>query len=76
VEQLYSKVCVIANLCPLEMGALAAAKVTTEGSKRGEIDVRQTTASALNEAAEMNGCANISNRACGSVSVVFELIRK
>jgi hypothetical protein len=76
MEQLYSKVCVIANPGPFEMGASAAAKMTTEGSKRGEIDVRQTAASALNEAAEMNGCANIPNRDCGSVSVAFELIRK
>jgi hypothetical protein len=44
--------------------------------KRVEIDVCQKAASALNEAAEMGGGANVSNGAGRGVSVPFEVIRE
>ncbi len=76
MEQLHSKVGVIANLSSLEMGTSAAAKMLTEGSKGVEIDVRQNAALPLNETAEMGGRSNVSNGAGWGVSVTFEVICK
>jgi hypothetical protein len=76
MEKLHSKTCVIANLSSLEMRASATQKMTTKGIKRVEIEVRQTAAFPLDEAAEMGGSANVSNGAGRRISVAFELIRK
>jgi hypothetical protein len=63
MEQLHSKVGVIANLSSLEMGTSAAAKMLTEGIEHVEIDVRQNATFPLNETAEMDSRSNISNGA-------------
>jgi len=76
MEKLHSKTCVIADLCSLEMRASATAKMATKGMKRVEIDVRQSAASPLNEAAEMGSGSKVSNGAGRGVSVAFEVIRK
>jgi type IV secretory pathway TrbL component len=65
-----------ADLCSLEMRALATAKMASKGMKRVEIDVGQNVASPLHEAAEMGGGSNVSNGAARGVSVAFEVIRK
>ena len=74
MEKLHSKTRMIANLCSLEMRASATAKMTTKGIQRVEIDVCQTTALPMNEAAEMGGGSNVSNGAGRGVSVTFEVI--
>jgi len=74
MKKLRSKPCVIGDLCSLEMGAVATAKMTSKGIKRLEIDVRQNAASSLHEAAEMSGSSNISNGAARGVSIAFEVI--
>ena len=76
MEQLHSKVGVIANLSSLEMGTSAAAKMLTEGIELVEIDVRQNATFPLNETAEMGSRSNISNGACRSKSLAFEVICK
>ena len=48
--------------------------MATKGIKRVAIDVRQDTAFPLNEAAEMGGGSNVSDRAGWRVSVAFEVI--
>jgi hypothetical protein len=63
MEELRSKTCVKADLCPLEMRALATAKMAGKGMKRVAIDLRQNAASPLHEAAEMGGGSNVSNGA-------------
>jgi hypothetical protein len=73
MEKLHSKTRVVANLSSLEMRASASAKMTIKGIQRVEIDVRQTAALPLNEAAEMGGGTNVSNGAGWGISVVFEL---
>jgi hypothetical protein len=74
VEKLHSKTRVVANLSSLEMRASTTAKMTIKGIKRAEIDVCQTTALPLNEAAEMSGGSNVSNGAGRGISVAFEVI--
>jgi hypothetical protein len=76
MEQLHSKVGVIANLSSLEMGTSAAAKMLTEGIEHVEMDVRQNATFPLNETAEMGSRANISNGACRGISFAFEVICK
>src|ERR1700693_4573856 len=68
VEKLHSKTRVIADLCSLEMRASATAKMTIKRTNRIGIDVRQTAAFALNEAAEMSGSSNVLNGAGRGVS--------
>jgi len=74
VEELHSKRRVVANLSSLEMRASATAKMTTKGIQRVEIDVCQTTALPMNEAAEMGGGTNVSNGAGRGISIAFEVI--
>jgi hypothetical protein len=74
MEELHSKLSVIADLSALEMRASATAKMTTKGIQRVEIDVCQTTALPMNEAAEMGGGTNVSNGAGRGVSIAFEVI--
>jgi hypothetical protein len=74
MEKLHSKRRVITDLSSLEMRASTSAKMATEGIKRVAIDVRQNTASSLNEAAEMGGGSNVSNGAGGRVSIAFQVI--
>jgi hypothetical protein len=76
MEKLHSKTCVIADLCSLEMRASATPKMANKDMKRVEIDVRQSTASPLNEAAEMGSGSKVTNRAGRGVSIAFEVIRK
>jgi hypothetical protein len=76
VKKLHSKTRVVADLSSLEMRASAPAKMTTKGIKRVEIEVRQTAAPPLNEAAEMGGGTNVSNGAGRGISVAFEVICK
>jgi hypothetical protein len=75
-EKLHSKSRVIADLCSLEMRTSAAAQMTIKRIHRVGIDVRQSIAFPLNEAAEMGGSSNVSNGACRGVSVAFEVICK
>jgi hypothetical protein len=74
MEKLHSKRRVITDLSSLETWASTPTKMATEGIKRVAIDVRQNTASPLNEAAEMGGGSNVSNGAGRRVSVAFEVI--
>jgi hypothetical protein len=66
----------IADPCSLEMRASATPKMTIKRIDRGGIDVRQNTAFLLNEAAEMDGSADVSNGAGRCVSFAFEGICK
>src|ERR1700693_2499248 len=74
MEELHSKLGVIADFSALEMRASATAKMTAKGIKQIEIDVLQDTAFPLHEAAEMGGGSNVSNGACRGVSLPFEVI--
>jgi hypothetical protein len=74
MEELRSKLGVIADLSPLEMRASATAKMTAKGIKQAEIDVLQNTAFPLDEAAEMRCGPNVANGACRGVSLAFEVI--
>src|SRR4051812_36164771 len=74
MEELHSKLGVIADLSALEMRASATAKMTAKGIKQVEIDVLQETALPLHEAAEMGGSAKVPNGACWGVSIPFEVI--
>jgi hypothetical protein len=74
MKKLRSKTGVIADLCSLEMRAMATPKMAIKGMKRVEIDVRQNAASPLHEAAEMGGGSKVSNGAARGVSVAFEVI--
>ena len=74
MEELRSELSVIANFSALEMRASATAKVAAKGTNYVEIDVAQNIALPLNEAAEMGGRSNVSNRAGWRVSVAFEVI--
>jgi hypothetical protein len=74
MEEPHPKRRVVANLSSLEMRASATAKMTTKGIQRVEIDVCQTTALPMNEAAEMGGSTNVSNGAGRGVSIAFEVI--
>jgi hypothetical protein len=58
------------------MRASATAKMATKDMKHVEIDVRQSAASPLNEAAEMGSGSKVSNGAGRGISVAFEVIRK
>src|SRR5271167_1190932 len=73
VEKLHSKTRVIADLCSLEMGASATAKMTVKRIDRVGIDVRQNITFPLNEAAEMGGGMNVSNGTGWGVSITFEV---
>jgi len=73
MEELHSKLSVIADLSALKMRASATAKMTAKGIKQVEIDVLQGTAFSLHEAAEMGGGADVTNGACRCVSVAFEV---
>jgi len=53
----------IADPCSLEMRTSATPKMTVKRIDRDGIDVRQNTAFLLNEAAEMDGSADVSNGA-------------
>ena len=74
MKELHSELGVIADLSALEMRASATAQMTIKGIKRAEIDVCQTTALPMNEAAEMSGGSNVSNGAGRGISVAFEVI--
>jgi len=74
MEELHSKLGVIADFATLKMRATARAKMTAKGIKQIEIDVLQDTAFPLNETAEMGGGSNVSNGAGRCVSVAFEII--
>jgi hypothetical protein len=56
------------------MWASATAQMTIKRIDRVGIDVRQSIAFPLNEAAEMGGSSNVSNGAGWGVSVAFEVI--
>jgi hypothetical protein len=64
MEELDSKLGVVADLSALEMRTSATPKMSGKGIKQFEIDVFQDTAFPLNEATEMSGSSNISNCAC------------
>jgi hypothetical protein len=74
VEELHSKVGVIADLSTSEMRAAAPEEMAAKRIKYLEIDVRQNAASSLNEAAEMCGGSNIANGTRRSVTVAIEII--
>jgi hypothetical protein len=74
VEELHSEVGVIADLSTSEMRAAAPAQMAAKRIKYVEIDVRQSAASSLNEAAEMCGGSNIANGTGRSVSVAIEIV--
>jgi hypothetical protein len=74
MEKLYSKTRVIADFSSPKMRASTTAEMGTKGMKRVEIDVRQNTASPLQEATEMDGGSNVSNSAGRGVSAAFEVI--
>ena len=74
MEELHSKLSVIANFSTLKMRASATSKMTDKGINYIEIDVAQNIAFPLNEAAEMGGGSNVSDRAGWRVSVAFEVI--
>lgn len=74
MEQLHSKLGVIADLSALEMRASATGKMTAKGIKQAEIDVFQNTAFPLYEAAEMGGGADVPNGTCWRVSLAFKVI--
>jgi hypothetical protein len=76
MEELHSELGVIADPSALEMRASATAKMATKGIKQIEIDVLQSTAFPLHEAAEMGGGSNVPNGAGWRVSLAFEVIRK
>ena len=76
IEKLRSKMCVVADLCSLEMRASTTAKMASKGMERVEIDVRQNAASPLHEAAKMRGGSNVSNGTTRGVSIAFEVICK
>jgi hypothetical protein len=56
------------------MRASATSKMVAKGIKYVQIDVAQNIAFPLNEAAEMGGGSNVSDRAGWRVSVAFEII--
>jgi hypothetical protein len=60
MEKLHSKARVIADLCSLEMRAPATAKMPSKNMNRVGIDVGQSTASTLNEAAEIGSGSKVS----------------
>ncbi len=74
MEELHSKLGVIADLSALEMRASATAKMTAKGIKQVEINVLQDTAFPLHEAAEMGGGTNVPNGTGRRVSVVFQVV--
>jgi hypothetical protein len=74
MEELDSKLGVVANLSAPEMRASATPKMTAKGIKHVEIDVLQNAAIPPNEAAEMGRGSNVSNGACRGVSLAFEVI--
>jgi hypothetical protein len=74
MEKLCSKTCVKADLCSLEMRALATAQMVSKGMEYVEIDVCHNAASPLHKAAEMGGGSNVSNGAARGVSVAFQVI--
>ena len=74
MKELYSELRVVANLSAPETGASATAKMAAKGIKHIEIDVLQNAAFPPNEAAEMGGGSNVSDRAGWRVSVAFEVI--
>ena len=76
MEELDSKLGVVADLSALEMRTSATPKMSGKGIKQFEVDVFQDTAFPLNEATEMSGSSNISNCACRGVSLTFEVICK
>ena len=74
MEELHSELSVIANFSTLKIRASATSKMVTKGIKYVQIDVVQNIAFPLNEAAEMGGGSNVSDRAGWRVSVAFEII--
>jgi hypothetical protein len=74
VEELHPEVGVITDLSTSEMKAAASAQMAAERIKYVEIDVCQSAASSLNEAAEMRGGSNIANSTGRSVSVAIEIV--
>ena len=74
MEELHSELSVITNFSTLKMRASATAKMTDKGIKYVEIDAAQNIAFPLNEAAEMGGGSNVSDRAGWRASVAFEII--
>jgi len=74
MEELHSELSVIANFSTLKMRASATSKMVAKGIKYVQIDVAQNIAFPLNEAAEMGGGSNVSDRAGWRVSVAFEVI--
>jgi hypothetical protein len=74
IKELHSELSVITDSSALEMGTSAAAKMAVEGAECIGIDLRQTAAFPLNEAAEMSGAPNVSNSARRGVPFAFEVI--
>jgi len=74
MEKLRSKRRVKADLCALEMRALATAQMVSKGLEYVEIGVRQSEASPLQKAAEMGGGSNVSSGDVRGVSIAFEVI--
>jgi len=74
MEEFHSELGVVADLSALENGASATPKMAAKGIQYVEIDVLQSTAFPLNEAAEMGGSPKIANGACRGVSLAFEII--
>jgi hypothetical protein len=74
MKKLHSELGVVADLSALEMRASATPKMAAKGIQHIEIDVLQNTTFPLNEAAEMGGGSNVSDRAGWRVSLAFEVI--
>jgi hypothetical protein len=74
MKELHPKTRVIAYLSSFEMRASATPKMAAKWIKCVEIDTYQNAAIPLNEAAEMDGGTEISNRTGPGVSASFEVI--
>src|SRR5260370_33605016 len=74
MEELHSELSVIANFSTLKMRASATSKMEAKGIKYVQIDVSQNTAFQLNEAAEMDGVSNVTDRTGWRGSVAIEII--
>jgi hypothetical protein len=51
-------------------------KVAPKGLQSASVHIRQNTASAMHEAAEVSGCPQIANRSCFGISLALERVCK
>jgi hypothetical protein len=74
VKELHSELSVIADSSALEMRTSAVPQMAIKRFECIGIDVRQTAAFPLNEAAEVSGATNVSNGTRRGISVALEVI--